>query len=291
MKSRLVVLVVLASLFALTPRHQLSPTEAATAPKVTKVLVFVEENHSLSQMRTGMPYAFSLAKRYGYATHYRAITHPSLPNYIAIASGSTYGITDSHPPAYHHLRGRTVLGAAIAAGVKAKTYNEGMTSNCLRYDTGRYSVRHNPWAYFTDPTERYNCLKHDVPFGTFAGDVAAGTLPTIGIITPNMCHDGHDCSLATADAWFKARMATIFAGPGWRTGRLAIVLTADEDNYGGNNTVLTAVIHPSQHNNVVTTALNHYSLTRLLGAVSHTRPLRNAATAPSMSAAFGFSIG
>ena len=76
---------------------QKAPSHKASA-KVTKLLVFVEENHSLAQMKSGMPYTFGLAKKYGYATRYRAITHPSLPNYIAIAGGKTYGVADDADP-------------------------------------------------------------------------------------------------------------------------------------------------------------------------------------------------
>jgi len=61
--------------------------QATARPHVTKLLVFVVENHSLQQMRRGMPWLDHLARRYGYATQYRAITHPSLPNYLAIAGG------------------------------------------------------------------------------------------------------------------------------------------------------------------------------------------------------------
>jgi acid phosphatase len=43
---------------------------------VTKVLVFIVENHSLSQMKSQMPYTFGLAQRFGYATNYTAIQHP-----------------------------------------------------------------------------------------------------------------------------------------------------------------------------------------------------------------------
>src|SRR3954469_22879393 len=62
-----------------------APAAVVSAPVVTKVLAFVEENHSLAQMQAGMPYTFALAKQYGYASNYAAITHPSLPNYLAIA--------------------------------------------------------------------------------------------------------------------------------------------------------------------------------------------------------------
>lgn len=72
-----------------------SPAYAAGGPtnpspvEVTKLLVFVVENHSLDQMRRDMPETLRFAKQYGYATNYRAIAHPSLPNYLAVTGGST----------------------------------------------------------------------------------------------------------------------------------------------------------------------------------------------------------
>jgi acid phosphatase len=110
------------------------------------------------------------------------------------------------------------------------------------------------------------------------------------MVVPDLCNDAHDCSLATADSWFKTRMEAIFAGPDWKSGHLAVVLTADEDDSASGNKVLTVVIHPSQNGHVVSTALNHYSLTRLYEEVAHTSYLNGAATAPSMSSAFGLPL-
>ena len=254
---------------------------------MTKLLVFMEENHSLSQMQAGMPYTASLAKQYGYATSYTAITHPSLPNYVAIAGGQTYGITDDNSPSSHPLNGASVFGQAVAAGKTAKIYADGMTSNCMASNTGRYVVKHNPWPYFTPATERTPCGSSDVPETQLATDAAAGTLPNIAMVVPDLCNDAHDCSLSVADSWFQARMQKIFAGPDWQSGHLAVVLTADEDDSSQGNKVLTVVIHPSQSGHVVTTPLTHYSLTRLYEDVVGAPHLNNAATAPSMSDAFG----
>jgi acid phosphatase len=273
------------------PTLQIPSSDTSTDPwpsgTVTKLLVFVEENHSLSQMQTGMPYTFGLAEQYGYATNYTAITHPSLPNYIAIASGQTYGITDDDGPEAHPLNGSSVFGQAVSAGKTAKVYADGMTSNCMKSNTGRYVVKHNPWPYFTPLTETIPCASLDVPETELADDVAAGTLPNVGMVIPDLCNDAHSCSLSVADSWFETRMESIFAGPDWNSGHLAVVLTADEDDGSQGNRVLTVVIHPSQHQNVVSTALTHYSLTRLYEDVAQTSYLNNAATAPSMSSAFG----
>ncbi|MCU1549777.1 MAG: phosphatidylinositol-3-phosphate phosphatase [Glaciihabitans sp.] len=267
-----------------------SASQAPVVPRVvTKVLVFMEENHSLSQMSSGMPYTFGLARKFGYATHYTAIRHPSLPNYVAIASGQTYGISDDGSPSAHPIGGASVFGQAIAAGKTAGVYAEGMPSNCATSNGGAdYAVKHNPWAYFT--TERGECRKFDVPATQLTGAIASGGLPTVGMVIPNLCNDAHNCALSTADAWFKGWMTRIFAGPDWKSGHLAVVLTADEDDNKSGNVVLTAVIHPSQSANVVTTRLTHYSLTRLYEDVIGAPYLFNAATAPSIASAFGLPL-
>ena len=107
---------------------------------------------------------------------------------------------------------------------------------------------------------------------------------------PDKCHDAHDCAPSTADAWFQHLMTRVFAGRDWRAGRLAVVLTADENDGAAGNTVLTAVIHPSQNHHVVTAALTHYSLTRFYEQVTHTAYLGHAGTAPSLAAAFGVPV-
>jgi acid phosphatase len=261
-----------------------------TANAVTKVLVFIEENHSYSQMKAGMPYAYSLAAQYGYATHYYAVTHPSLPNYIAIASGSTYNISDDSSPDSHRLTGKSVFDQALDAGRTAKVYAQAMPSNCYRRSAAPYVVRHNPWAYFTDSQTR--CNSNDVSTTQLAADVTNGRLPNVGMVIPDLNHDAHDGSLASADTWFKSQMTSIFAGPDWQSGHLAVVLTADEDDKSANNNVLAVVIHPSQAHNVVSTSLNHYSLTRLLQQVGHASTyLNKAAGAPDIATAFGLPIG
>jgi hypothetical protein len=256
---------------------------------VTKVLVVVEENHSLGDMRASMPYTFGLASEFGYATHYTAVTHPSLPNYIAITGGQTYGITNDDAPAAHPIGGESVFGQAIAAGKTAAVYAEGMTSNCATSSgDANYAVKHNPWVYYT--AERSECRRFDVPITQLSTAIAHGALPDVGMVIPNLCDDAHNCALSVADAWFKKWMTTIFDGPDWKSGHLAIVLTADEDDDQSGNVVLTTVIHPSQKAHVVTASLTHYSLTGLYEDVVGVPHLFHAVTAPSMADAFGLPL-
>jgi acid phosphatase len=260
---------------------------------VTKLLTVVVENHSLSQMTAGMPYLDSLAQRFAYASNYTAIRHPSLPNYLAIVGGSTFGVTDNNPPSSRPIAGNSVFDQALARGLTAATYAESMPRNCALTPSGAYAVKHNPWAYFNDPTPRRNCQNADVPAGTtasgnLAGDAAAGRLPHAGLWIPDLCNDAHDCSLSTADDYLASWLPQLMAAPDFQAGRLAIVVTADEDNYTTVNKVLTVVLHQSLDGShgVVSTALTHYSLTRLYDQVLGADPLRNAVTAPDMQAAF-----
>lgn len=262
-----------------------APLAAPTEPDVTKLLVFVVENHSYSQMRDGMPWVDRLARTYGHATRYRAVTHPSLPNYLAIAGGDTFGVADDDPPADHPLSGPSVFGSAIAAGATAATYAEGMTSHCRLTDSGRYAVKHNPWAYFTD--ERRACRDHDLPLSDLADDVGAGDLPAVGMVIPDLCNDAHDCSLRTANRWMRREVGSVLDGPDFAAGHLAVVITADEDDRAHGNQVLTVVAHPALDHTVVRARLTHYGLSRSYADVGGFHPLRKAAGARSVLDAFG----
>lgn len=268
-----------------TPPTNPPAITTAAVPKVTKILVIVEENHSLSQMRSGMPYLHSLMKKYSYANNYSAIRHPSLPNYVAMATGSTHGISNDKGPGTNAFNGTSAFAKALAAGKTAKLYAEGMQSNCATSNGGnKYVVRHNPWAYVKN--ERSLCRKYSVSMSGFNSDVRQAKLPNVGMVVPNLCHDAHDCSLGTADNWLKSQLKTVFAGPDWKAGRLAVVVTADEDDDHHGNNVLTAVIHPSQKGRVASCKLNHYSITRLFAEVSHTGKLGNARGANSITSCF-----
>jgi phospholipase C len=258
----------------------------------SKIIVVVLENHSVISALTAMPFLASQAKASARASNYYAVTHPSLPNYLALAAGSTFGVTNDTSPGYHRLAGPSVFGQVIARHRTAKTYAEGMTKNCQVTNTGRYAVKHNPWAYFASAGERSLCLKYDVAAGsTTSGnlhrDVAAGLLPSFSMLIPDVCHDAHDCSLATADSWLKAWLRQIEAAPDYRAGRLAVIVTFDEDDRHAANHVLTAVLHPARRGVVVTRRLTHYSLSATASRLVGAPPPHSAAGTPDFLAAFG----
>jgi acid phosphatase len=276
-----------------------SPTpttsRSTTAPPPAgghKVMVIIEENHSRTEAIATMLHLAAWATRYGQATNYTATTHPSLPNYLAIGGGSTFGVTDDNPPSSHPISGASVFGQTRAVGKTAKVYAESMPANCALTSSGNYAVKHNEWAYFSDATERTGCTANDVPMGTTSGgnllnDINAGRLPITGQMTPNLCNDAHDCSLATADTWLAGWVPKLIGGPDYTSGHLTIVITFDEDDRSASNNVAFVVIDPRLAGKTVTTAANHYSLTRWLDTNAGTALLRNAATAANLKSAFG----
>jgi phospholipase C len=302
-----IVLAVLVFLIGLTSctAAKPSPLPAATSEvsqggsphashvgRVDKVLVVVEENRSAHSAAAHMPFLMSQARSYGEATNFYATTHPSLPNYLVMAGGSTFGIADDADPYSHQLKGPSMFGKLISAGRTAKTYAEGMPSNCARQNHGTYAVRHNPWTYFDDQTERAPCKQFDVPSGSPAAgalidDVNAGRLPTFGLVVPDLCHDGHDCSAATTDHWLRSWLPTIKNGPDFGARRLAIVVTWDEDDDNSGNHVAMVVIQPSLDNKQVTTRLDQYRLSAGIARAGGIQPLRDAEKETDVLAAFG----
>jgi hypothetical protein len=281
-----------------SPTQQLSPTThsaTASTSQAQKVLVVIEENHSYAQMKEGMPFLAGLSAKYGYATDWTALAHPSLPNYLGIAGGTTFGILDDSSPAAHTSEigsATSVFDQAIAAGKTAGTYAETMSKNCHVYDypdrsvgTPKYAVRHNPWVYFS--SGRSNCLAHDTDLTSFAGDAAANALPNVGFLVPNLEHDAHDASLGNADSWLEEQLTPVLRSTDFTSGKLVVVVTADEDDKHSGNVVLTSVLTPRISHKVVSTPLTHYSLTRYIAQVLGVTPLRAGATAPDMKAAFG----
>lgn len=266
-------------------------TTTALAARPTKVLLVVEENHTAGSALAGMPSLATEARRHGYASGWKSLTHPSLPNYLGLAGGSTFAVKDDNGPSSHPVSATSVFGQAQAHGRTARTYAEGMSGNCSTTGTSRYAVRHNPWVYFSNSTEKAACRRYDVPSGTTTSgalrhDVVAGTLPTVGMLVPDVCHDAHDCSLASADTWLKNWLAVVEAGPDYRAGRLAIVVTFDEDDRSGTDKVLTVVIAPHTTHVVSSTVFSHWSWTRYAAELVGASALGGGRTALSVRSTF-----
>jgi hypothetical protein len=211
------------------------------------VFLIVMENHDYTQAISGA-YTAKLAAQYAVASDYHAVSHPSLPNYLALTSGNTFGIADD---GYYRLPAGGLGAQLTAAGIRWRAYMEGMSHGCLN-SPYPYAVKHNPFAYYGK-----GCTSEVVPFTQFAADMK-GDVPRLVWITPNMCNDGHDCSTAVADKWLSQTVPQILATSAWQqNGLLLITWDESEDNV---NRVLTLVIHPNPAARSSSRAYNHYSL-------------------------------
>jgi hypothetical protein len=251
------------------------------------------ENRSYGQVLGGKGDArhlASYAKACGTATNYDAITHPSLPNYIAATSGSTHGINDDCDPSGCPVTGRSLFSQLDKSGAGWAAYAENMQQPCDQGSYDGYAARHNPAVYYR--SIRASCQANDLKMGgthgRFARHLAAGHLPGFTFITPNLCDDGHDCSTATADSWLGYWLDRITASPIYRAGKTVVFVTWDEnDSSAASNQVATVVIGPTvtpgtrSHRH-----FTHYSLLRTTERLLHVGYLGAAANARSMRAAF-----
>lgn len=227
------------------------------------------------------PYLNQLARSCTLATDYHGVAHPSLPNYIAATSGSTHGIADDAAPERHRIAGPSLFGQVSSSGGQWRSYEESMPSACALAPQGTYAVKHNPAAYYTDL--RTPCGQWDVSLDALTADLRAGSLPTFAFVTPNTCHDMHDCPVATGDAWLRTVLPTILQSPSYQDGTTAIFLTWDEDDAAHGNLVPLVAIAPSVRPGTVTgVRMDHYSLLRTTEDMLGLPPLGAAAAATPM---------
>ena len=248
------------------------------------------ENRSYSQVlgpSAQAPRLSSYGRRCGIATAYDALSHPSLPNYLAAVSGSTGGVTSDCGPTSCPQRRPTVFRQLSERGRQWRSLAESMRTPCDRASYGRYAARHNPAVYF--PGIRDSCLHRDLAMGgangRFATMLQQRTLRPFTFITPNLCDDGHDCSTATADAWLGRWLDRIVASPTYAAGHTAVFVTWDEGLDGSPNRVATVVVAPSVTPGTrSSTRYTHYSLLRtteellglpLLGGAANARSMRS----------------
>ena len=261
-----------------TSPYRSGPCGTTSTPPATyqHVVWIVMENKTYSQIigSSNAPYINKLADQCGVATSFYAETHPSLPNYIAMTSGSTQGITDDNDPSSHPLTAPSIFSQLNTGW---RSLEESMPSNCYLSNSGQYAVRHNPAAYFTNI--RTQCAAQDQPL-TDPPDLSA----KFTFITPNLCNDMHSCSVASGDSWMATWMPKIVSSNQYQSGSMAIFLTWDEDDFSDSQHIATLVISPSTPAGTKAgTRFNHYSLLRtteeLLGITTY---LGNASTAASM---------
>ncbi len=234
-----------------TSARPLSPPPPATAT-APHVMLIVEENRNRGEVigAADMPYFNSLAGEYGETTAWDGVGHPSLPNYLALVSGSTQGVTDDGTG--YSFPGVPTLGSQLTtAGIPWKAYMEDMPGPASGVaESGEYVKKHNPFAYFPQ-TNGPNV----VPGAQFQADLTAGALPDFIWCTPNLINDGHEKSNAAVDASLKGILAPLLASK-WYAESGIIIITWDEDI--GEERTPTVVVANAAKGKTLTAPGNNY---------------------------------
>ena len=240
------------------------------AAEPAPVVLIVLENHRYQQIvgSDKAPYLNGTFIPSGTLfTKYHAITHPSLPNYIAMTAGSQLGCrTDVCAPG--SLGGDNLFEQLDTAGLGWRAWEESMPTNCAYADDGDYVVRHNPPVFLKNLVTSGSCAVNDIPY-----PATPPPLQPFTFITPNVCHDMHSCPIATGDAWLSNHVPDLLAAGA------TVIITFDEGTRGVNH-VMTAVAGPD----VVAggedaTSYSHYGLLAGLEAHFGLPALKKASTA------------
>jgi hypothetical protein len=192
-----------------TPAHA-SARAAPPRGAPVHVAVILMENHEYGDIigSSDAPYINRLARSYALATGMYAITHPSLPNYLALTGGSTFGISSDCTDCA--VGGRSIVDQLESARVGWRAYMEGLPHPCFTgAGAGDYAKKHDPFVYYTRVAINPAWCGKVVPFSRLTADERANALPRFVWITPNLCNDMHDCSVATGDRFLASTVPTL----------------------------------------------------------------------------------
>jgi hypothetical protein len=209
------------------------------------VVVIVFENKDPSQLDArSAPTFASLGRRYARLTRYTGVAHPSLPNYLALVSGSTQGVRTNCTSC--SFRGPTIGDQLTRAGRTWAAYAQGYPSS------PRFAKKHMPFLYFPRGED------HVLPLTRFD----AKALPQFSFVVPDLCSGMHDCPVATGDAWLKRFVPPLLGLP-----HTVVFVVFDEgttDEGGGGRVVALALGTAVRPGAVFSRPTNHYGLLRTI---------------------------
>lgn len=240
-------------------------------PRLNRVAIIVLENKGCEEVigSPEAPYLNSLAARYSFASNYYALQRPSLPNYLGLTSGTTFGLTKNCTDC--SFRGRNLVDQLEQAHISWKVYLESLPAPCFRGPSApnQYVKEHNPFMYYPSVASSPRRCRRVVPLDRLSKDIAAKKLPRFVWISPNNCHNSHNCSIGDADLFLSRLVPRLLRALGPRG---VLFLTYDEGNTregccGGaaGGRIATVVAGPAARRGVVSSLqYDHYSVLRTI---------------------------
>jgi phospholipase C len=217
--------------------------QAGSLDAVKTVFLIVFENHNWDTIKdkTKCPYInLTVLPQAAHAERYYTPTnnHPSEPNYLWLVAGTNFGIHNDSPPSVNGRDTTNHLAFQLdQAGVSWRTYQEDISGlDCPLVNTGQYAVRHNPFMFFRNITNRFAyCTNHVRPFGELFDDLAGGTVARFNFLVPNLTNDMHSATPGSpstrtqGDNWLKRILPPILDSAAYRD-HGAVFITWDEGN-------------------------------------------------------------
>lgn len=248
----------------------------ATLPVPSHVVIVLEENRSFSEIigSSNAPYLNALANTGAVFTSSFAITHPSEPNYQALFSGSTQGLTDDSCP--HTFSPPDLGGALIQAGFSFGGYAESLPSvGSTVCTSGEYARKHAPWVNFPDVSSSAN-----MPFTSFP-TTNFNALPTVSFVIPNLLDDMHDGTIQQADNWLQQHIDSYVQ---WaKANNSLLIVTWDEDDSSQANQIPTLFVGPMVRPGQYAEQINHYNVLRTLEDMYGLPAANNSANASAIT--------
>jgi acid phosphatase len=239
-----------------------NPIKTFSTPAINSVVIIMMENKSYSDIvgSPNAPYINSLIHKYSFANNYFAVSHPSLPNYLAIAGGSTFGITSDCTDCY--VNSVNLVDQLEQTHKTWKAYMESIPSSCFIGSSGEYAQKHNPFIYFDNIRNNPKRCQNIVPYTQLKSDFQSiQTTPNFAWVSPNLCNDMHDCSINTGDMWLSSNVPNILNSPAFTQRKSLLIITWDEGEGSGNNQIPTLLIGNTVKKSYVShTFYTHYSL-------------------------------
>lgn len=184
-----------------TPPGAIPSTGKDALPNFDHIILIVLENKGYSAALDGktMPHLKDIAQKNVLLANYYGISHPSLPNYLSLVSGSAQGVTSDCTNCF--VDQPNLADEIEKSGRTWKAYEESMPSPCFIGDANPYAQKHDPFIYFDSIRKDPKRCANIVPLTQLDTDLTGSQLPNFAFIMPDLCDSGHNCQPSVADKW------------------------------------------------------------------------------------------